>query len=74
MRYLLLFFPLEFYLIQNNYFGWNSHPKSDSELIADGITFLLVVLTLILIKLCGSMVSLNIQKLASQEKAWPMKN
>lgn len=33
-----------FFISQNNYFGWNALPQSDVELIADGITMLLVTL------------------------------
>jgi len=33
-----------FFLMQNNYFGWNAMPKSDAELLADGITMLLFAL------------------------------
>lgn len=33
-----------FFLAQNNYFGWNAHPQSDAELVADGITMLLIAL------------------------------
>jgi hypothetical protein len=33
-----------FYVEQNSYFGWNAMPKSDAELIADGITLLLTAL------------------------------
>lgn len=35
---------LSFYVMQNNYFGWNSKPQSDVELIVDGITILLISL------------------------------
>lgn len=36
--------PLSFFIEQNNYFGWNTKPQSDSELIADGIVLLLFIL------------------------------
>lgn len=29
---------------QNHYFGWNRAPKSDAELICDGLVFLLLAL------------------------------
>lgn len=35
---------VSFFVEQNNYFGWNWKPKSDAELIADGITVLLFTL------------------------------
>jgi len=44
MKYLTWLLPLGFYIHQNNYFGWNLLPKSDAELIADGIVYLLIVL------------------------------
>jgi hypothetical protein len=31
-----------FWWEQNEYFGWNRLPQSDAELIADGITIILV--------------------------------
>ena len=42
--------PLSYFLSQNNYYGWNRIPKSDSELIVDGITLLLIVLVRIVQK------------------------
>jgi hypothetical protein len=33
-----------FYYEQNKYFGWNTGPRSDTELIADGITLILFAL------------------------------
>jgi hypothetical protein len=38
------FIPIAFFVEQNAYFGWNAWPKSSEELIADGITFALVLL------------------------------
>jgi hypothetical protein len=35
---------------QNKYFGWNRTPQSDAELIADGITMLLLALSTIKVK------------------------
>ena len=52
IKYFAWLVPLEFYLKQNQYFGWNAIPKSDAELIADGLTFVLVVLTAIFIQSC----------------------
>jgi hypothetical protein len=34
-----------FWLAQNSYFGWNWLPKSDAEMIADGITYLLLAMS-----------------------------
>ncbi len=36
------FVSLLFFVEQNMYFGWNGIPKSDAELIADGITMILL--------------------------------
>lgn len=33
-----------FFIEQNRYFGWNSFPASDAELIADGITILIAAI------------------------------
>lgn len=33
-----------FFITENQYFGWNGSPKSDAELIADGIVVLLFAL------------------------------
>lgn len=38
------YLPIQFYFSQNNYFGWNVKPQTDMELIADGITLLLLAL------------------------------
>lgn len=39
---------LEYFLKQNAYFGWNARPQSDAELMADGITLLLVAVAICL--------------------------
>ena len=44
MSYAWYLIPITYFISQNNYYGWNSLPKSDSELIVDGITLLLFVL------------------------------
>ncbi len=36
-----------FFYAQNQYFGWNPHAGSDAELIAEGITSVLVALWVI---------------------------
>lgn len=36
-----------FALEENFYFGWNMTPKSDAELIADGIVMLLFALSIV---------------------------
>lgn len=35
---------LGFFVEQNIYFGWNAFPQSDTELLADGFTLLLLSL------------------------------
>ncbi len=39
---------VEFFIKQNKYFGWNLTPQSDAELIADGITLVLVALAVLI--------------------------
>jgi len=39
------FVALVFFVSMNAYFGWNALPKSDAEVIADGIVFLMLCLT-----------------------------
>lgn len=39
-----LVLALVFYVHENNYFGWNRHPMSPEECIADGIFVLLLAL------------------------------
>lgn len=36
-----------FFFLQNQYFGWNAWPKSDAELICDGITMVIIALACI---------------------------
>tara|TARA_S200002703_G_scaffold87442_1_gene75319 strand:- start:2613 stop:2771 length:159 start_codon:yes stop_codon:yes gene_type:complete len=38
---------IAFFFAQNIYFGWNFVPKSDVELITDGISLILVALAVI---------------------------
>jgi len=38
----LLFLLGFWFIVQNNYFGWNSFPESDTELLADGIFFIIL--------------------------------
>lgn len=35
-----------FFVEENRYFGWNGLPKSDAELIADGIFLLIVAISI----------------------------
>lgn len=44
MNWTIFFLAAAFWVHQNAYFGWNALPKSDAELIADGITILLFAL------------------------------
>jgi hypothetical protein len=44
MSYWWYIVPVTFFIEQNNYYGWNHAPKSDSELLVDGITLLILVL------------------------------
>ena len=47
------YLPIQFFFSQNDYFGWNRLPKSDFELIADGITLLLVAMAIIVTAIRG---------------------
>ena len=48
MKFWTIFlFALFFAWEQNSYFGWNMTPKSDAELMADGITLLLLALSIL---------------------------
>lgn len=40
----ILFMAIVFWLGETSYFGWNWGPKSDAEMICDGIAFLLLAL------------------------------
>lgn len=42
MTILLWVCPLTYWWLQNTYFGWNARPQSEGEVIADGITILLI--------------------------------
>ena len=44
MKMWVLILAIIFWWHQNRYFGWNGMPKSDAELIADGLTFVLVAM------------------------------
>ena len=35
-----------FYYQQNTFFGWNALPQSEAELIADGITLILITFSM----------------------------
>ena len=48
MRTLLSFWLAAMWFVhQNNYFGWNSKPQSDAELIADGIFYLALLMAIL---------------------------
>lgn len=39
-----LFLALWFWVLENNYFGWNRHPQSAEEMICDGLVFVILAL------------------------------
>lgn len=41
---MMWFVLLLYFIIENNYYGWNFAPKSDGEVIADGVVVLLLFL------------------------------
>ncbi len=43
----VLIMAVMFFIEQNRHFGWNKEPMSDAELIADGITYLLVAFSFV---------------------------
>jgi hypothetical protein len=45
MRWSIFILALGFGYTENTYFGWNSLPRSDAELLADGITMILFALS-----------------------------
>lgn len=47
MNIAILILGITFLIRQNQYFGWNSLPKSDAELICDGITLIIFSLAFI---------------------------
>lgn len=44
MSYWWYLVPTQFFISQNNFYGWNGRAESELELIADGITLMLFVL------------------------------
>lgn len=44
INWTILVFALYFSLIETIHFGWNASPKSDAELICDGIALLIASL------------------------------
>lgn len=44
---MIFIFAVGWFVLQNAYFGWNAFPRSDAELISDGIGFLLLALWVI---------------------------
>ena len=52
MTWLWYSVPIMYYILQNNYYGWNRFPQSDSELLVDGITLLLLSVVGIGIAIC----------------------
>lgn len=44
---------VEFFIKQNKYFGWNLEPQSDAELMADGITLVLISLAALITFVTG---------------------
>lgn len=48
-----------FFIHENNYFGWNAHAASDSEIIADGlmqVMFTVVVCTVVICNVLSGLV------------------
>ena len=45
MNWSILFLSFLFWINQNTFFGWNRTPQSSSEVLADGIVFILVAMS-----------------------------
>jgi hypothetical protein len=43
----IFFIAVVFSYFENRYFGWNMHPESDAEMIADGIGMILFALAFV---------------------------
>lgn len=41
IHWVVLLWAIAFFILQNQYFGWNALPQSNAELLADGITAIL---------------------------------
>ena len=46
MNWWIFWISFVFFIAENNHFGWNWKPKSDAELIADGIVLLILALSI----------------------------
>jgi len=47
MNYRIFFISIVFWIIETNYFGWNTGPNSPEEVICDGIFTILVALAVL---------------------------
>lgn len=47
VNWVIIGIDVAFWILLNNHFGWNGYPKSDNELIADGISFLILALAFV---------------------------
>lgn len=44
MNWTILLLSIWFWVMENNYFGWNALPQSEAELLCDGIVLLIAAL------------------------------
>ena len=44
MNFKILFFAACFWLLETAYFGWNLSPKSDAEVVCDGMVMILAAM------------------------------
>ena len=46
MNLKIFFISISYWALETSYFGWNMTPQTDSEIICDGIAFLILSLSL----------------------------
>ena len=44
MNTYILFIAISYFALETSYFGWDMTPKTDGEMICDGIAFLILAL------------------------------
>ncbi|MDA3854229.1 MAG: hypothetical protein PF444_08320 [Bacteroidales bacterium] len=44
MNYSIFFIAIAFSLVETDYFGWNFMPRSDAEIICDGIVMIMLAM------------------------------
>jgi hypothetical protein len=47
VNWIILWVDLAYWVLLNKHFGWNGYPKSDNELLADGLSFVIFALAFV---------------------------